>query len=313
MQDESSLLLTEGAFRPHPLIENCLQQAVSVCKHLSKQKILNEETLTGALLGALTTTLAREAQSGSNPVQIRWIPFNKGRAANRDSEAANGADLALAILGEDGKARLAFFQAKRGKVTMKESEDGLVKSWSIDVRHDTPDTHAPMNTQMQTLVIRGWALLGLNSPQSAPKIRREIEELTWIHYLAYGPGDPLCLPLSEMDEAYSRELRHDSYRNLVTFDPNGASTRSFYDVLLAGLTEDCKEWLTVPEVAFFDSLPSWLDLAPVAILCSPQAWTRAPAKWQKNSLDFSDLKLSTRNSTPPEAAAIATNPWKSPE
>lgn len=49
--------LMEVAFEPPPTLIDCFNLTASICAYLSSQRLLNEETLTGAVLGALSTSM----------------------------------------------------------------------------------------------------------------------------------------------------------------------------------------------------------------------------------------------------------------
>lgn len=186
------------------------------------------------------------------------------------------------ILGTNGVSRLAIFQAKRAVVHYGQSGTKRKREWGIDVKHATMTEAGSESSQMVALLTRALVQLTLNgTPLPASAKDHEIKLISWVHYLAYGPGEPKCLPLSMMSDALLRETTSDNYRNMVPFDPNTA--RTFSQVLRAGVSHSTKEWLTVKNKALFDSLPGWLDLMPVAIAGSKKGWEMVPKKGRQNS------------------------------
>jgi len=75
---------------------------------------LDEETITGALLGALNAEISwfEHASFGTNLAQCSWMSYTK-RDKSSMAEPISGADFALALRFPGGLSRVAVFQAKR--------------------------------------------------------------------------------------------------------------------------------------------------------------------------------------------------------
>lgn len=97
---------------------------------------LDEETITGSLLGAISATLPFcVALYGENvpPEKLCWGHFPKSGAFTKPpSEAETGADFALVVYATKDVARLALFQAKR--VPLEDVPGSLVRQSNTDKR-----------------------------------------------------------------------------------------------------------------------------------------------------------------------------------
>ena len=128
--------------KPQLDLRRALNHAVKVAQYLSTSDVLDEETLTGSILGALSASLGfcvepRDTDPIEASKKFFWARYNKGTARkNEHSEARNGADFALVLINEHGIRRLAIFQAKKGKVSRP---DPTKPKWKIDTYREGKD------------------------------------------------------------------------------------------------------------------------------------------------------------------------------
>ena len=259
------------AFEPDQLLADTFRHMIAVCTYLSADGILDEETLTGTVLGALASAyplILKEAGSPRSQTEFFWSRYNKARARDKHSEAANGADFTLVLLGDNGLAHLAVFQAKRSAVSFS---NGV---WTLDIRHESTNIHGNKCAQMVALAKLADLLLAQNNTPIMLDPNDELGHIGWIHYLAYGDGSPLCLPLSKMSHLLPHELSLVGSSNDFEFDP--ATSRTFFDVLEAGLHRKTTEWLTVRTKAVFELLPAWINVMPVIFASTRKGWTHVP-------------------------------------
>lgn len=268
------------AFEPDQLLADTFRHAIAVCTHLSADGILDEETLTGTVLGALAAAyplVLKEAGSPRPQTEFFWSRYTKARARNNHSEAANGADFTLVLLGDNGLSHLAVFQAKRSAVSFSNG------TWTLDIRHKSTDSTGKKRAQMVALVELANLLLLQNRTPVTPNPKDELGHIKWIHYLAYGNGSPVCIPLSEMSHLLPQERALAKKPRGFDFDP--AKSRTFFQVLEAGLHPDSTEWLTVRTRSVFALLPIWISVMPIIVASTKKGWTHVPRNRRPNHVN----------------------------
>ena len=267
-------------------LAKALRKAAATCTRLSASMLLNEDTLTGSLLGALTTALPSVRLEDGTPAWARlfWVPYNTGNTDNPWSEARSGADFSLLFIDHEGKGRFAVFQAKRSAV----SHDSKTKKWFIDVRHIPGEDKGSKRTQMIALVETGEALVAANTLPGSEQKQQDsrVDNLGWIHYLAYGSGNPVCKPLSQMASAFKKEEPLVGENNLVEFHPPRDTSQprdrtqpldpTLFQVLRAFSDPNSKRWITLETDAAFDKILFWVELMPVAIVIDRVGWDHKP-------------------------------------
>ena len=251
----------------------CCQVAVRTCTQLSSHGLLNEESLTGSLLGSLASALPLivEANGGSQEqpdAEIYWIPYNSGSPNNPWSEARTGADFAILFLDQKGKGRFAVFQAKHSAVSYTNGK------WFINVRHITKSNMPTGKTQMMALVDSAESLLNADSSTTTASSEDRLSRLTWIHYLAYGSGTPSCTPLSAMSEAFMKEVPPEGNDNQVEFFPN--EKPSLFDVFDEVDNPKSSYWHTLMKDSDFDQIKFWIEILPVGVMSDRVGWENAP-------------------------------------
>lgn len=256
--------------------KGAISGAVKIVKHLSDTECLDEETLTGAILGALSTAFAYEAEVRDqthhhNSGQFSWARYNKGSANNKESEAYNGADFALVLVDAEGKAKIAISQAKRGKAVRPKTEG---RFWSIETFHLTNNSKGVAVPQIEALTRSAQAIQQADTsprPVSEPMIHRfyknhpSVDGLTWVHYLAYIKGSALCFPLSDMSNLLEKSMKPGVSSAKFEFDPSSKESNyvSIFDVLEDGISAEPKHWLPLKYDESIEALPTLIDLMPV--------------------------------------------------
>lgn len=265
---------TPQTFLFGPDLVECCRGAVRTCTQLSSHGLLNEESLTGSLLGSLASALPLivELNGGSQEqpdAEIYWIPYNSGGPDNPWSEARTGADFAILFLDQKGKGRFAVFQAKKSAVSYKNGK------WFINVRHISESNKSIGKTQMVALVESAEALLNAASPIASTEPSDDrLSRLSWVHYLAYGSGTPSCTPLSEMSEAFKKEIPPEGNDNLVEFFPN--KKPSLFDVFNEYDDPHSSHWHTLKDDAEFAQIKFWIEILPVGVMSDRVGWENAP-------------------------------------
>ncbi|WP_267314306.1 hypothetical protein [Xanthomonas campestris] len=240
-----------------------------------------EETLTGTLLGSLlasnTLLTLFTAHLDIPATQCWWGSYGKYRSEKSDTtEAGSGADFALLTLLENGGARLAIFQAKRGE---RQGD-----KWTFDANRipqkpkdaNSPARRAQMIVLAETAkrLESSAAALGQRRPALKPieassdAERQEIDsaglnEFDWIHYLIYTGSGVKCLSLRHLSSAFLKEARGKRSKTEV---PLGNHCISFEEIVINGSGVDGQHWLefTSAQTAI-DALPLLLPLIPVVV------------------------------------------------
>jgi hypothetical protein len=232
------LAFPDGGIEPGPLEATFLM----ACKFATESGLASaadEETMTGALLGAMASTVPWcVAALAADGVTCSWARYRKG-GRRYDSESQTGGDFALVIempkgctwVGGDA-VRLAVVQAKK------------IYHGKIKIHHAIEATEtAVASTQMQALVEHGRSILtSLNRADL-------FEAYTWLHYASYGEEGIQTRSLSLFKAEY------DQYGQGTKPGPVSAHDSGWtgFEVMLsAGCTIRAKEkndppgWLTLP-------------------------------------------------------------------
>ncbi|MBB4758681.1 hypothetical protein FHT15_003403 [Xanthomonas campestris] len=172
---------------PNRLSES-LQMAVVHLLASGLSNDLDEESFTGALLGAFCQTcrLATAGTPATFEASLTWRRHNKN---GKDflSERSTGADFSLIIRHDDDFAVAAVFQAKNGQS----------KVGSFDASHMSPKIPG-RDEELQFCRIRDYCYKVLANFTPPKANENGIEDLDWAHYLVYEPYAIYCSPLSSL-------------------------------------------------------------------------------------------------------------------
>jgi len=166
---------------------------------------LDEETMTGAMIGALVSAHPMSAASypADPETAIRWSSYTKyGNAVQ--SERNSGADFALVLSLPGGDLRLAVFQAKSDwSVSSKKNTlvIGQIKDVP-EVKDENEVVIVPAGRRNQV-----DALVRASNKIQFNKVRTTVHNLTWVHYLCQFESGIKALALSEVQAAVRASIR----------------------------------------------------------------------------------------------------------
>lgn len=229
--------------RPANFLSASLQLAVLQLVTAGLSRNADEETYTGALLGAFCSTsffCASGFPKKAGP-HMCWQRHSKN-SKGHDGEKHTGADFTLIIRTDDNFARAAVFQAKNSK-------SGI---GSFEVDHVSPETdERPAEQQIIRLVDHCLRIMTQvvkvgsgKEDQSAPSIP-SVEDLDWTHYLVYHNYSNACCRLSNLRESY-QAAREEKIPGRVRLKE--ADAIPLVDLLAAGCREDTSKvrgWISL--------------------------------------------------------------------
>ncbi|NHF68448.1 hypothetical protein [Xanthomonas hortorum] len=263
------------------ILDASLQLTTALISAMSASEEEYEETLTGTLLGSLlasNTLLALFTAHLDIPhTQCWWGSYGKYRSkVSKTTEAGSGADFALLTLLENGGARLAIFQAKRGELQGDK--------WIFDANRipqkPTDEGSTPRRAQMVVLAETAKRLEKLADPSSqcirklkpivASSLKEQelidsadLNELDWVHYLIYTGTGVRCISLRHLSQAYLKELLCIRSKTKVFLDKNCVSLE---EIVIKGSGADGQHWLEFAAAqTVIDELPNLLPLVPVLV------------------------------------------------
>ncbi|MCC4605807.1 MULTISPECIES: hypothetical protein [Xanthomonas] len=263
------------------VLDASLQVATALISAMSASEQEYEETLTGTLLGSLLASNALltlfTAHLDIPATQCWWGSYGKYRSDSSDTtEAGSGADFALLTLLDNGGARLAIFQAKRGE---RQGD-----KWTFDanrIPQKPKDANSPKRlAQMVVLAQTAKRLAGLADPLSQrPSTLKPIKassaeeqqdianaglnNFDWIHYLIYTGSGVKCLSLRHLSSAFLKEIRGKRSKTEVFL---GDHCVPFEKIVINGSGADGKHWLEFTDAqTAIGALPLLLPLIPVVV------------------------------------------------
>ncbi|WDJ99153.1 hypothetical protein JH262_05810 [Xanthomonas campestris pv. incanae] len=268
------------------LLNASLEAAIGILTSLCQANKENEETFTGSFLGALVAAggilASFDQTTGDSP--IWWSSYGKFRGGDTLlSEAGSGADFALLLMPEPGKARLSIFQAKRSEIHQDDEELPPGEATQFVDFNRIPSKRkdgVKREPQMFVLVETGRRILaGLDKntylannrdelvelfkdPDVDPVSAGGLAELDWIHYLIYTPGAPSCVPLCDLGNEYRKEVRR--VKSVTKYVLPGKS-EPVLDLLSRGCKEKHKGWLPISFDEAVSYLPLLTPLMPVVV------------------------------------------------
>lgn len=236
--------------------------------------MLSERTLTGAILGALKTSLDLHS---TPEFQLGWAIYNEGIEDNDYSEAATGVDFALVVVLKTGLIRFAVFQAKRPN--------------NVNYTHIRANqTRGKQPDQVSQLVTLRDASLQLrnevkNCNDSA------LKDLRWVHYLAY--CNPIvCVPLARMQAQVDAEVAVAGSSS--SFDATTLGTE-FSAVMTSAPLVRSRYWLNIGNEKSVVQLPAFFSQMPIALIAGRPLGNN-PGKFLRSLLGSSPKP--TRNLRP---------------
>lgn len=146
----------------------------------------DEETTTGALLGAIAACAPLCFEAYGQDPDFNWVRYPKSGHGST-TEPSTGADFALILRVSETKIRLAVFQAKRTD-----------KRGTYSVHQISPErSDSAKPPEPQFIRLKDYArdlLTGIRNK------KKEANQLAWVHYLSYEPKSIYTVPLSKLTD-----------------------------------------------------------------------------------------------------------------
>ncbi|HHA2626881.1 TPA: hypothetical protein ACOEOM_002662 [Stenotrophomonas maltophilia] len=266
------------------LLSASLEAAVNTLVGLCGVNAESEETFTGAFMGAIAASSNLLAQSKlyeGDQSPIWWGSFSKNRGQDmKITEPGSGADFALCLFPTSGQARLIIFQAKRSSFEAgdgkkpshwyadlnripKDLDDGTTRDPQIFMlaetgrriqAHSQGEDYAPLQSKAVHKL--------LQEPGTDPATIGGLESLSWIHYLIYTLGEPVCVSLSKLGEVYKKELGRQRSK---TKYPLPGESQPVLPLLRRGTQDDSSGWLLIDAEVAVAELPLLTPLMQVVV------------------------------------------------
>ena len=146
----------------------------------------DEETTTGALLGAIAASAPLCFEAYDQNPDFNWVRYPKSGQGST-AEPSTGADFALMLRVNETTCRFAVFQAKRTN-----------SSGTFSVHQISPEragTSKPPEPQFIRLTDYAKNLLtGIRNKKT------KTNQLTWVHYLSYEPSSIFATPVAALTD-----------------------------------------------------------------------------------------------------------------
>ncbi len=275
-----------------------------VFQNLVEAQRLDEETLTSAILGALSASFplcaeiygtTEERAEHPEGKRFSWAQYKKSRTkVERASEAQRGADFALVYWKDERTMRLAVFQAKSGQTSKIENPADTAGAenfkWELDVyrRPDKKDDGSWRESQLIRLARTGNMFLeAINHlDKGAPlnkclesaqlitceaKCNREqlsLNGCSWIHYISYFEAGTVTISIDNLSDQLAREI--DKIGERLKENPvevtDKLNPRSFLKMLCNCFSlEKNNGWLEIDAALGELLLPDLVDLVPIFV------------------------------------------------
>ena len=239
-----------------------LQLAAKTVKALNGATTrLDEETLTGAMIGALVSAHPMSAASypADSETAIRWSSYTK-HGGKIHSERNSGADFALVLAFPDGCFRLAIFQAK-SDWSASSSKNTLVVGQikqSPEVKDETGRIirQSQRRNQVEALVKAG------NAIQFKEDSRLSVQNLTWVHYLCQFEDGIRAVALSDIEDDVRTSI---TLRKEVRVRLNPEDGTRLDKLLEEACVAGGSGWLEIPSLGG-GALPAPIDLSALVQL-----------------------------------------------
>ncbi|MCC3255048.1 hypothetical protein [Xanthomonas campestris] len=261
---------------------------------------LDEETLTGAMIGALVSAHPMSAASfPADPASaIEWSGYSK-HGSDAHSERHSGADFAMVLSLPDGRLRLAIFQAK-SDWSQSATKNMLVVGQLKDVPAVKDDSGAVIETAHRRNQIKALVEAAKNI-QSKNGKTISVSDLRWVYYLCQFQDGIKAVALSEIEESVLLSIRMVSTVKVPLSPTIG---RSLDALLKCGCRQKTLCWLEL-SASVEGMLPPPIDLSALVELM-PVVVGQEGSKGPKLEfgLDVDVVKLSQQLVALPEPAPI---------
>lgn len=261
---------------------------------------LDEETLTGAMIGALVSAHPMSAASfPADPASaIQWSGYSK-HGSDAHSERNSGADFAMVLSLPDGRLRLAIFQAK-SDWGASATKNMLVVGQIKDVPAVTDDSGAVIALAHRRNQIKAL-VEGAKNIQSKNGRAVSVSDLAWVYYLCQFRDGIKAVALSEVERSVRLSIRTVKPVKVPLAPTMG---RSLDALLKCGCRQETVCWLEL-STPVEGMLPPPIDLSALVELM-PVIVGREGSKGPKLDfgLDVDAIELSQPLVALPEPAPI---------
>ncbi|WP_155761156.1 hypothetical protein [Stenotrophomonas maltophilia] len=192
----------------------------------------DEETTTGALLGAIAATAPWAFKAFDQSPDFNWVRYPKS-GSSQTAEPSSGADFALILRVTPDLCRVALFQAKRA------NRDG-----SFSVHQISPARKMENKIpEPQFIRLEDYAHRLLDAVGDLPATA---STLHWVHYISYEREAIIATPLSELQHIsqhyrISRKSATESYTELLRERFKNTTTTIYKDGTTKQEDENNKE------------------------------------------------------------------------
>lgn len=261
---------------------------------------LDEETLTGAMIGALVSAHPMSAASfPADPASaIQWSGYSK-HGSDSHSERNSGADFAMVLSLPDGRLRLAIFQAK-SDWGASATKNMLVVGQIKDVPAVKDDSGAVIDSASRRNQIKALVEAAKNIQSKNGKIA-SVSDLTWVYYLCQFQDGIKAVALSEIKESVLSSIKM-----VKTVKVSLAPTmgRSLDALLKCGCRQETLCWLEL-STPVDGMLPPRIDLSALVELMPVVVGKEGSKGPQLDfGLDVEVVELSRQLLALPESAPI---------
>lgn len=282
-------------------IEMNVRLAAKTVQALNKaSNRLDEETLTGAMIGALVSSHPMSAASfPADPASaVRWSSYAK-HGSGAHSERNAGADFALVLSLPEGRLRVAIVQAK-SDWSASSTKNTLVIGQMKDVP-EVKDVNgvvlspAHRRNQVEALV------KAANSLQFKGDERSSVSNLSWVYYLCQFEVGIRAIALSEIEDEVLQSISAEEKVKVELLPTSGICLD---ELLRHGCRRRSPHWLELG-VLEEGKLPPSIDLSALVELM-PVVVGREGSKGPKLKfgLDVDVVELSQPLVALPEPAPI---------
>lgn len=294
----ASLSLGEGV---ETALEMNLRLAAKTVQALNQASSrLDEETLTGAMIGALVSAHPMSAASfPADPASaISWSGYSK-HGSDAHSERNSGADFAMVLSLPDGRLRLAIFQAK-SDWGQSATKNMLVVGQIKDVPAVVDDSGAVIESAHRRNQIEALVEAASNIQSKNGKVV-SVSGLRWVYYLCQFQDGIKAVALSEIKESVLSSIRTVKPVKVRLAPTMG---RSLDALLECGCRQETKCWLEL-STPVEGMLPPPIDLSALVELM-PVVVGRESSKGPKLEfgLDVDVVELSQPLAGLPEPAPL---------
>lgn len=245
------------------VVHTALAAAVRQAKQLTQRARVDEEVITNAMMGmffsSMAWTIAIFDQNDALTNRCSWGLYRKYSDPDvKQTERFSGADFAMLVSHGPAHALLALFQAKRVHDWSSEGKNRP----AIDIHHRPPTGKDGVPKETQMLRLARFAQRLEDVQQSDEITVSSIKEVGWIHYVAYLPGQMLCMALSTLASHFPIEMGETTAEHMVHVPDDAVD---FGELVDQCFVTSHNGWLRIEIERAVSALPQLVDLMPVML------------------------------------------------